>query len=264
MTIFSCMHDFTWDCNSRKFYEEACEIEKTKSSLEFKGRSSTNLTRQSPSSSVAPRTEVIRTQNARSVMRPLGRTSSNTIPGGFSACIDKHVTSLWMGQCQFGMLQMFAWAGKGTKRDDVDIASIVDQAIEGHSCPVTSDESKKERAYRVERLISHVFVREPLFMTYVSGMAHRLKSTNCMSMLVWHRSFTDTPQTRFWKHIETRPVRGPTKILMGMLIDEVLVSKPGRSADTIIPIEVAHKFGQTQAYVLYLRLSLTSQCRWLL
>ncbi len=91
-------------------------------------------------------------------------------------------------------MQRVARAVNGTKRNEVDIASIVNQVIENHGLPVTSDESKKKRVVRVERLIAHVFEREPGLMTYVSGMTRHLKFTDCMSMarmreiLHWHSS----------------------------------------------------------------------------
>ncbi|KAH8721044.1 hypothetical protein HC256_001414 [Beauveria bassiana] len=80
--------------------------------------------------------------------------------------------------CELDILQKFARATRRAKRGEVDVASIVNQVFEDHGLPVTSDESNKMRAARVEYMIGRIFEKESLLMTYVSGMTRRLKFTD--------------------------------------------------------------------------------------
>ncbi|KAF1738489.1 hypothetical protein CRV24_000415 [Beauveria bassiana] len=134
------------------------------------------------SSTISPMTtdEYIAKVYTKSLSRrgPKERKSKNIIPRKLSALRDGHGTNFEIGVCELDILQKFARATRRAKRGEVDVASIVNQVFEDHGLPVTSDESNKMRAARVEYMIGRIFEKESLLMTYVSGMTRRLKFTD--------------------------------------------------------------------------------------
>ncbi|KAJ4230828.1 hypothetical protein NW759_002817 [Fusarium solani] len=131
-------------------------------------------------------------------------------------------------QCELDLLQRVARAVQGTRRNEVDIGSIANQVIEDHGLPVTSDESNTQRTHRVESLIKHVFERESLLMTYVSGVTRHLK-------------FTDYQVLKAYRDYVCEKTNQDPDGFVDLM--KWHISKPGQSADKVSPTEIAREFG---------------------